>query len=81
MTAQVTVKEWGNSHGIGIPAAILQMLDIKTSDKLNLQVEDDRIVLQKAFQHKSFRERLEEYDGNITICDFDWGNPAGREMF
>ena len=78
---KVQVKEWGNSHGIRIPAAVLQMLGIKASDKLDLQVEDNRIVLQKAFKHKTFRERLEEYDGNITICDFDWGTPAGKEMF
>lgn len=25
------------------------------------------------FKHKSFEERLNEYNGKITVCDFDWG--------
>ena len=80
MTAQVTVRDWGNSQGIRIPAPVLKMLGIRTSDTLDLEVENDRIILQKAFRHKSFRDRLEEYGGNITVCDFAWGEPAGREM-
>ena len=29
--------------------------------------------------HKTFEERLEEYGGKIDVCDFDWGEPVGRE--
>lgn len=34
----------------------------------------------KAFKHRSFEERLKEYDGKITVGSYDWGNPKGREM-
>lgn len=34
----------------------------------------------KVFEHKSFVERLKEYDGEIELYDFDWGEPVGREM-
>lgn len=30
------------------------------------------IALQKTFRHKSFEERLAEYEGEITVCEFDW---------
>lgn len=30
--------------------------------------------------HKSFEDRLKEYNGKISVCDFDWGEPLGREM-
>ena len=30
--------------------------------------------------HKSFEERLAEYNGEISVCDFDWGEPMGREL-
>ena len=33
------------------------------------------------FEHKSFGERLKEYDGEIVVYDFDWGNRMGREIF
>ena len=35
---------------------------------------------KKQFVHKSFEERLAEYNGEISVCDFDWGEPVGREF-
>ena len=32
------------------------------------------------FEHKSFIDRLKEYDGEIEVYEFDWGEPVGREM-
>ncbi len=34
----------------------------------------------KVFEHKSFVERLKEYDGEIEVYEFDWGESVGREM-
>ena len=61
---QVAVKAWGNSQGIRIPKAILEKLNIKVSDTL----------------HKSFEERVAEYNGEISVCAYDWGEPVGKEM-
>lgn len=77
---QVAVKTWGNSQGIRIPKDILDKLDIHLSDVLQLDVEDDRIILRKTFKHKSFEERLAEYNGDISVCNFEWGEPVGKEM-
>ena len=32
------------------------------------------------FEHKPFSDRLKEYDGEIEVYEFDWGEPVGREM-
>ena len=32
------------------------------------------------FEHKSFSERLKEYDGEIEVYEFDWGKHEGREI-
>ncbi len=77
---QVTIRSWGNSQGIRIPKDILEKLQLKVSDVLDIEIENDRIVLKKQFVHKTFEERLAEYDGEITVCDFDWGEPVGREI-
>jgi len=74
------VKAWGNSQGIRIPKLILDELDIKISDKLQISIENGAIVLKKVFEHKTFEERLAEYNGEISVYDFDWGEPVGREM-
>lgn len=78
MIQQVAVKSWGNSQGIRIPKNILDKLNIGVSDVLQIGVENDAIILKKAFKHKTFEERVAEYDGEISICDFDWGEPIGK---
>ena len=35
----------------------------------------------ETFIHKSFEERLAEYDNKISIVEFDWGEPKGVEFF
>ena len=77
---QVAIRSWGNSQGIRIPKEILEKLQLKVSDILDITVENDTIVLKKQFVHKSFEERLAEYNGEISVCDFDWGEPMGREL-
>ncbi len=42
--------------------------------------ETDREAQNANCVHKSFEERLAEYNGEIAVCDFDWGEPVGREM-
>jgi antitoxin MazE len=77
---QVAIKAWGNSQGIRIPKDILDKLGIQVSDVLELDVKNDTIILRKSFKHKTFKERLAEYNGVISVCDFDWGEPVGKEI-
>ncbi len=77
---QVAIRSWGNSQGIRIPKNVLEKMQLKISDVLDLEIKDDTIVLRKQFVHKSFEERLAEFNGEISVCDFDWGEPAGREI-
>ena len=77
---QVALKQWGNSLGIRIPKSILAELDIDDSDMLQISVENNAIVLRKSFKHKTFEERMAEYDNNISVCEYDWGEPQGKEI-
>ena len=77
---QVAVKPWGNSQGIRIPKNILDQLNIHISDTLQVAVENDAIILKKTFKHKTFEERMAEYNNEITVCDYDWGEPVGEEL-
>lgn len=80
MNDQVTIKPWGNSLGIRIPKKVLEKLGLHISDTLQIEVIDDSIVLKKTFKHKTFEERVAEYNGEISICDYDWGEPVGKEI-
>ena len=80
MTISTTLKAWGNSQGILLPKKILSALDWNISDPLELEISENELRIRKPFVHKTFEERLAAYDGNIEICPFDWGDPAGKEM-
>ena len=81
MQTTTSLKPWGNSLGIRIPRKILEGTSIKQGDTLNITASEDTIIIKKTFKHKTFEERLAEYDGEISVIDYDWGEPAGREMF
>ncbi len=77
---QVTIRSWGNSQGIRIPKEILDRMGFTISDVLDIDIVKDSIVLRKSFKHKTFEERLAEYNGEISVYDFDWGEPVGKEI-
>ncbi len=77
---QVTIRAWGNSQGIRLTKDIMISAGLSISDVLDVETSGDKIILRKAFKHKSFEERLADYDNNISVCDFDWGEPIGKEM-
>ncbi|MCR5687011.1 MAG: hypothetical protein K6G58_03220 [Lachnospiraceae bacterium] len=56
------------------------MIGLGPSDMPGIEASDDRLIAGKSFRHKSFEERLAEYNNEITIYDFDWGEPLGMEM-
>lgn len=80
MREQVAVRPWGNSQGIRIPKSVLEKLNIGISDVLQIGIENDAIVLRKTMKHKTFEERVAEYGGEVSVCNFEWGEPAGREL-
>ena len=41
---------------------------------------DSSIVLPKPVKHKTFDERVAEYDDEISVYDYDWGEPVGKEI-
>ena len=47
---------------------------------VKLRDNDQGIMENNIFQHKSFEKRLDEYHGEISVCDFDWGEPMGKEL-
>ena len=44
---QVAIRSWGNSQGIRIPKDILDKMQLKISDVLDIEIKDDTIVLKK----------------------------------
>ncbi len=77
---QTVVKPWGNSQGVRLSKSVLQAAHLKNEDVLQIEVDENTIILRKMPRHKTFEERLAEYDGQIDVYGFDWGDPLGREL-
>lgn len=80
MMDQTVVRQWGNSQGVRIGKNIMEAAKLKLSDVLRIEASENMIILRKVQKHKTFEERLAEYDGKITVCDYDWGEPQGKEI-
>ena len=79
---QAQVKEWGNSQGIRLSKEILKSAGIAVNETLEVTVSDGAITLTKAFRHKTLEDRAAEFNGELMLDgEYDWGEPAGREVW
>lgn len=79
---QAQVRAWGNSQGIRLSKEILQAADISIDDVLDVRASEGMITLVKPFRHKTLEERAAEYGGELSLDgEFDYGDPAGREIW
>ena len=86
---QTTIVKWGNSHGIRLPKAFLQNMQIYENDPVDVILENDRIVIKKTIQngHKTIKQRLKELYGenfeeySSSQKEIDWGKPMGNEIW
>jgi antitoxin MazE len=80
-----TVQRWGNSQAVRIPKTILESLFMKENDKVVITADNDSIIIRKATRkrraNKSLDERFSEYKGNHICTEYDWGDPAGNEVW
>ena len=86
---QTTVVKWGNSHGIRLPKAFLQSINIVENDPVDVQLDNQKIIITKieAKKRKTLEQRLFEFYGeNFDAIvepqeEYDWGKPAGKEIW
>lgn len=78
----VQIKKIGNSKGIIIPAAILEILDIKEREKMSIKVRDKEIILTKidGFDPKSLEELFLDYKGTYK-GEIVFDDTKGREVW
>jgi antitoxin MazE len=83
-----SIVKWGNSQGIRLPKAFLQNINISENDKVDVSLENDKIIIKKLYgkKHLTAKERIEEYysKGKKNIKkqeEIDWGIPAGKEVW
>ena len=79
---QVQLKPWGNSQGIRFSKAFLESVGIMPNDTLSVEAADGKIILRRAFAHRSLKERAAEYGGQLNLSgEPDRETPADSEVW
>ncbi len=69
---QIAIRKSGGANIISIPKAILAMLDLHTGSRLELSIEDNRIVLTPVIKENTLEELLVgSPKENLALNDVD----------
>ena len=79
---EARLQKWGNSAGIRIPKSILNSLNIKINDILDIEQNDEKIIISISKKKKiSLEERFKNYNGKNLSKDFSWDERQGKEIW
>lgn len=53
----------------------------KDDEQIVITAEKDKIIIEKATSRKNIKELFDEYDGDYTPAEIDWGKPEGKEIW
>lgn len=77
----VTLKKWGNSIGLVLPAALAKEARVFSGTKVEIALGDEALVVRKA----AGQSHIEELCAGITPENLhpesDWGAPQGGEAW
>ena len=60
------VARWGNSLAVRLPAVIVELLELKEGDELDIRVADSRdFAISRSPTRAELVERLREYEGRL----------------
>jgi antitoxin MazE len=86
-----TIVKWGNSRGIRLPKPFLESLNLKDNDMVDVLTDNGKIIIQKSYQSKTLKQRVEEFYGKdfetvlkenpYEFKEMDWGHPVGEEIW
>ena len=79
---RVTVKKWGNSASVRIPAAIMEAAHLELDQELDIREEGGVVILTPA---RYVKYDLDDLIAGITEENkhdlVDWGEPVGKEVW
>jgi antitoxin MazE len=79
---RATVKKWGNSAAVRIPASVMQATNIELDEVVDVREEDGRIVIepvqQKQYDLDTLLKGITSKNQHRSV---DFGAPVGKEVW
>lgn len=84
MKIVVDLRKWGNSIGLRIPAQVAEILDMRENSPVSLNIEGDRLIVEKEVFLPSLDEILASIPQNFNypedITEFVDTESVGEEQ-
>jgi antitoxin MazE len=75
------IQRWGNSQGIRIPKVLLETLNVREGEIVDLTTRDGAIIIRATSRRASIAELFVGYEGSVQSDEIDWGKPEGCEVW
>lgn len=78
------VQKWGNSQGLRLSKELLADAHIEVGDPVHVSVQEGSLVVTPARRvrgGRSLKELVARIPKDYQPGEFDWGPPAGREVW
>jgi antitoxin MazE len=76
------IAKWGNSVGVRIPKALLEVVGLSDNDNVEIVAEDKMLIIKPARERLTIDKLFEGWTGESPE-PYDWGEldaPVGREL-
>lgn len=80
-SVRTQIVSWGNSQALRIPKALLDELQIKEGDEVEMLIENGRLTLQPVNPKLTLQSLVAAITPENRHGEIDWGNPVGNEVW
>lgn len=71
-----------DSHVLQILGSILDALNWKDNDILDLKIEDNKLIIENSSDDEmNIEDLFEDFNGQYSKEDIDWGKMTGKEVW
>lgn len=75
------LSKCGDSHVLQIPRSILDVLNWKDDDILDLKIKDNKLIVENSSNEMKIEDLFEDFNGQYEKEDIDWGRMIGKEVW
>jgi antitoxin MazE len=78
------IQKWGNSQGLRLSKSVLSDADIEVGDSVDVAVHKGALVVTPVRRVRGghdLRTLVRRIPKGDTSVEYDWGAPAGREVW
>lgn len=71
-----------DSHLLQIPGSILDVLNWKDDDILDLKIKDNKLIIENSSDDEiNIEDLFEDFNGKYSKEDIDWGKMIEKEVW